>query len=228
MSERLQGLTVVIPALNEEATIGQVVTAALEAGERVLVVDDGSTDGTGAMAQMAGASVLRHEKPGGYDGAIADGINTAFREGAQAVITVDADGQHRIEDLRRIALPVLAGEVLYCGGVRDHYNRPVEAMLGLIARPLYGTNDPFCGLKCYHSGLFHRCGSFPAALHVGTLPLVWLRRLRLPHRFVPIHVRPREDRPRFGSLMQASLKLLGAFLALLCADALYPKSSRRA
>ena len=228
MSERLQGLTVVIPALNEGATIGQVVTEALKAAERVLVVDDGSTDGTGDRARRAGASVLRHERPGGYDGAIADGINAAFREGARAVITLDADGQHRIEDLRRIALPVLAGEVLYCGGMRDRYNRPVEAILGLIAGPLYGTRDPFCGLKCYHRDLFHRCGSFPATLHVGTLPLVWLRRLRLPHRFMSIHVHPREDHPRFGSLIRASLKLLGAFLGTLWADAVYPMSSNKA
>ncbi len=222
------GLTVVIPALNEGATISRIVMAAREVAERVLVVDDGSTDGTGEAARAVGAAVLRHEKPEGYDGAISDGLNEAFRQGAQAAITIDADGQHRIEDLSRIAAPVLDGEVLYCGGVRDHYNRSVEAIVGLVARPLYGTKDPFCGLKCYHKDLFSRCGPFPASLQVGTLPLVWLRREKLPHRFLLIQVQPRMDQPRFGAMFRASLKLAAAFLRTLRADLTYRISSSRA
>lgn len=228
MSGKLQGLTVVIPALNEGPTIGSIVTKALETAERVLVVDDGSTDGTGRAAQAAGAMVLRHEKPGGYDSAVSDGLNQAFKDGAHAAVTIDADGQHRIEDMERIAGPVLDGEVLYCGGVRNHYNRPVEAFVGLVARPLYGTKDPFCGLKCYHRDLFVRCGPFPTALHVGTLPLVWLRRLKLSYRFLPIDVQPRQDHPRFGPMRWASLKLAGAFLCTLKADLVYRSSSSRA
>lgn len=228
MNGPLQGLTAVIPALDEGATIGEVVSRALEAADRVIVVDDGSTDGTGEVARRAGALVLRHEWPSGYDGAISEGLNEAFRLGAVAAVTLDADGQHRIEDLLRVARPVVAGEVAFCGGVRDTYNRPVEALLGALARPLYGTRDPFCGLKCYHRDLFERCGPFPAALHVGSLPLAWVRRLGLPQRFLSIQVRPRKDQPRFGPMIRASLRLFAAFLRTLAADLSYPSSSKRA
>ncbi len=226
MSERLHGLTVVIPALNEIATIGGVVTAVLGVADTVLVVDDGSTDGTGVAAAAAGAVVVRHDRPLGYDNAISEGLNEAFRLGALAAITTDADGQHRIEDVYRVALPVVTGKAAFSGGVRDRYNRAIEALVGLAARPLYGTSDPFCGLKCYHRSLFERCGPFPSELNVGSLPLVWVRRLRLPFTFVPITSGLRHDRPRFGATFSASTKLATAFLRTLRADLTYANSSR--
>ena len=228
MNETLFGLTTVIPALNEAPTIQSVVSRALTVGERVLVVDDGSRDGTGDLARRAGAMVLSHDQPNGYDAAIADGLNEAFRLGARAATTMDADGQHRIEDLYRISKPVLSGEVVYCAGVRRTYNRPVEALIGVLARPLYGTRDPFCGLKCYHRDLFERCGPFPKATYVGTLPLVWVRRLGLPRRFLSIEAQPRSDQPRFGPMLRASLMLTNAFIHMLAADLTYRNSSRSA
>jgi glycosyltransferase involved in cell wall biosynthesis len=228
MTAPLAGLTAVIPALNEAMTIQAVVCRALTVAGRVLVVDDGSTDGTGELARQAGAQVLRHDRPKGYDAAIAAGLNEAFRTGAQAATTLDADGQHRVEDLLRISSPVVSGEVLYCAGLRDAYNRPVEGLIGLLARPLYGTRDPFCGLKCYHRDLFERCGPFPEAMYVGSLPLAWVRRLQLPRRFIQIEAQPRVDQPRFGPILRASAKLAVAFLRTLAADFSYRSSSLRA
>ena len=228
MSDRLAGLTAVIPALNEIATIGGVVSAVLGVAERVIVVDDGSTDGTGPAAMAAGATTIRHDRPLGYDHALADGLNEAFRLGALAAVTTDADGQHRFDDVRRVSLPVLAGECVFSGGVRDRYNRYIEALFGLVARPLYGTRDPFCGLKCYHRALFQQCGPFPANLNIGSLPLVWIRRNHLPYQFVPITSGVRHDQPRFGATLSANKKLAVAFLRTLGADLGYASSSRKA
>lgn len=215
MTGPLQGLTAVIPALNEGATIGEVVSRALEAAERVLVVDDGSTDGTGEAARRAGALVLRHERPSGYDRAISEGLNEAFRLGAAAAVTLDADGQHRIEDMKRVAKPVLSGELVFCGGVRNRFNRPIEAFVGIFSAPIFGTKDPFCGLKCYHRYIFEAFGPFPYNLYIQTLPLVWIKQHHLKHRFLPIEVRNRADQPRFGTMVRANAKLLFAFVRSL-------------
>lgn len=228
MNDRLRGLTAVIPALNEIATIGGVVSALHGVAERVIVVDDGSTDGTGTAATAAGAMVIRHDHPLGYDHALSDGLNEAFRLGALAAVTTDADGQHRFDDVCRVSRPVLAGECVFCGGVRDRYNRYIEALFGLVARPLYGTRDPFCGLKCYHRALFEQCGPFPVNLNIGSLPLVWIRRNRLPFQFVPITSGVRHDQPRFGATLAANKKLAAAFLRTLGADFAYASSSRSA
>ncbi len=203
--------TVVIPALNEAKTIASVIRRALEVAERVVVVDDGSTDGTGEVSKNAGASVVRHERPGGYDAAIADGVNEAFRAGAKTVVTCDADGQHRIEDMERVCAPVVAGEADFSAGVRDHYNRPVEAAAGLFSQVLFGTRDPFCGLKCYGRTIYERFGQLPPELNIGTLPMVWAKAAKLRLTFRGIEMQPRLDQPRFGSALHANLKLARAF-----------------
>jgi glycosyltransferase involved in cell wall biosynthesis len=83
----------IIPAYNERASIGDVVAGA-GAHLPVLVVDDGSDDDTGARAKGAGADVLRQTPNRGKGAALRAGFQRALREGYEAVLTLDADGQH--------------------------------------------------------------------------------------------------------------------------------------
>lgn len=91
MSERLVAL---IPALNAATTIADVVTATLAELQPALVIDDGSTDGTGDAARAAGALLLRHEVNRGKGAALKTGFRWALENGFDGVITLDADGQH--------------------------------------------------------------------------------------------------------------------------------------
>lgn len=92
-------LWVVIPAFNERPVIGEVVTAVRALGHHVVVVDDCSSDDTGAQALEAGATVLRHPINLGQGAALQTGICYALRRGADYIVTFDADGQHRPEDI---------------------------------------------------------------------------------------------------------------------------------
>jgi len=89
-------LFAVIPARDAEATIGAVVRGIRDAvpGTTVLVVDDGSSDRTGDRARDAGALVIRHEVNQGKGAALQTGFDEALRRGAEAVLALDADGQH--------------------------------------------------------------------------------------------------------------------------------------
>ncbi|HYC36854.1 MAG TPA: glycosyltransferase [Usitatibacter sp.] len=88
-------LLVVIPALNEAEDIGAVIDQIRgHANIDVLVIDDGSTDETAAVARMSGASVLKAPLWQGAWGAIQTGIRYALRHGYSGVVTMDADGQH--------------------------------------------------------------------------------------------------------------------------------------
>jgi glycosyltransferase involved in cell wall biosynthesis len=89
---------VVIPAFNEAATLETVVSGA-RAYAPVVVVDDGSDDGSGAIAARAGAEVVRHRKRRGKAAALRSGIAVARGWGASWVITLDGDGQHAAADL---------------------------------------------------------------------------------------------------------------------------------
>ena len=93
-------LLIVIPARDEAATIGAVVHAVRAAGwPDVLVVDDQSQDGTGALAAEAGARVLRPVLPMGAWGAMQTGLRYGLARGYDAVVTMDADGQHEVGEI---------------------------------------------------------------------------------------------------------------------------------
>ena len=94
-------VSIVIPALNEEAAIGEVVSSlrAEAAWKEILVVDDGSRDATGERAALAGALVVRHPYTKGNGAAVKTGIRRA--EG-QFILILDADGQHAPADARRL------------------------------------------------------------------------------------------------------------------------------
>lgn len=94
-------VSVLIPAYNEGAAIGDVVARVRAAGawHEVIVVDDGSTDGTGERAAAAGAIVVRHPYNKGNGAAVKSGIRRATGE---YVLVVDADGQHQPEDTHRL------------------------------------------------------------------------------------------------------------------------------
>ena len=94
-------LSIVIPAKNEAASIGEVVSSALEAwpDAEVIVVDDGSTDDTGDVASSAGATVVRHPESLGNGAAVKAGARIAEGE---IVAFMDGDGQHDPKELTRL------------------------------------------------------------------------------------------------------------------------------
>ena len=107
-------LTVIIPALNEEATIGDVIARLPRqiAGVDsvcVIVVDDGSNDRTGEIAASAGAFVVRHRHNRGVGAAFRSGLAAALDRGADIVVNMDADGQFNPADVPALVQPILEG-----------------------------------------------------------------------------------------------------------------------
>ena len=89
-----RSILAIIPAYNEQNKIGQVVRQVRAQGLPVLAVDDGSTDDTTNRAETAGAQIVRHEKNQGKGVALATGFRWALARDYDAVLTLDADGQH--------------------------------------------------------------------------------------------------------------------------------------
>nr|MCK4930033.1 glycosyltransferase family 2 protein [Nanoarchaeota archaeon] len=102
----------VIPAYNEEKSIGRVVKDLKRAGYRyIIVIDDGSKDNTYKEAKKQKIIVLKHVINRGQGAALRTGIDSALKKGAEFIVTFDSDGQHRVEDLPRMLRPVIKGKV---------------------------------------------------------------------------------------------------------------------
>jgi hypothetical protein len=115
-------IAILIPAYNEAENIGVVLdlipAAVCGVRTEVLVVDDGSRDGTGDVAAEHGALVARHVTNRGGGAALRTGYRLMVESGAEIVVTLDADGQHRPDEMERLVKPIVDGEVDMAHGSR--------------------------------------------------------------------------------------------------------------
>ncbi|CAN1539329.1 dolichyl-phosphate beta-D-mannosyltransferase [Fimbriimonadaceae bacterium] len=157
MSDLRPQVTVLVPALNEENTIGDVVNRVLEIPLRVelIVIDDGSTDGTSEILRGFGdrLQVLRNERPGGKGNAIRKALPLAT---GTATIIQDADLEYVPEQIPALIQPILDGKanVVYGTRFKNGFpkgmaipNKIVNVLLALSVRILYGvpmTDEATC------------------------------------------------------------------------------------
>jgi glycosyltransferase involved in cell wall biosynthesis len=111
----MAGVLVIVPAFNEDATVGAVVASIIGAGYPCLVVDDGSADWTGDRAAAEGATVLRLPVNVGVGGALRCGFRYAVDHGYEVVVQCDADGQHRPAEISTLLAGIAAGAQLVIG-----------------------------------------------------------------------------------------------------------------
>ena len=100
-----------IPAYNEEKNIAAIIIKLRKIVDTVIVCNDGSNDSTAEIAENLGAIVINHEKNLGYGSAIKSIFKKSKEIGSDILVTFDADGQHRIEDVKKVIEPIQNGDV---------------------------------------------------------------------------------------------------------------------
>jgi len=146
-----------IPAYNEARYVGSVVLQARQYVDEVIVVDDGSTDSTAAIAELAGATVIRHDKNRGYGAAIKTILSEARKKNPDVLVVLDADGQHDPREIPSLVRPIFDGYDLVIGsreGQQDRtprYRRLGQKVLSHSARLASRTkvSDSECGFRAY-------------------------------------------------------------------------------
>ena len=103
-------ITIGIPAFNEEKNIGKIIVTLKKITNDIIVCDDGSSDLTREIAEGLGAKVISHTKNMGYGEAIKSIFNEAKKNETDILVTFDADGQHRPEDIMSLTKPIIDQE----------------------------------------------------------------------------------------------------------------------
>ena len=203
----LDGLIILIPALNEEAEIENVILGVREYGIPLLI-DDGSTDRTSSKGKAAGAVVISHPENYGYEKALETGFNYFKNSQHHYLITLDADNQHDPKMIEQFYLDLIEGSDCVIG-IRDKFQRTGEKIFASVSKVLWGIEDPLCGMKGYSRRCFNLKidNKFDS---IGTK--YFINAVKHGYDFSQVHIitRERPDQPRFGSGLIPNFRILCA------------------
>jgi polyprenyl-phospho-N-acetylgalactosaminyl synthase len=201
---------IVIAAYNEEKSIGNVISSLLRAGYKdIVVVDDGSPDGTYDAASQFPVTVLRHVINRGQGAALKTGINFAVSSGADIIVTFDADGQHNAADIKKLTEPVLKGEVdvtlgsrfLKEGKTNISFLRKIYLKIGvMIFLLMYGIKltDSHNGIRAFSRRAAElidiKCDRMEHASEI----VEQIKKKRLRYKEVPVEIRYTEYSLKHG------------------------------
>lgn len=221
----LAQLSVIIPVFNERDAIRRTIDELRAACPQVeiVVVDDGSDDGTGTqIGTLPGLRTLAHDRNRGYGAALKTGMRGASRK---FVAWYDGDGQHRPEDLVAVATPVLEGRCDAAVGVRgsssaQQMDRVVgKKFLTTVAEFLTGRSIPDLnsGLRCFPSGVIRKyVHLLPDGFSASTTSTLCLMERGYRVGFVPITTRSREGKSKIKLIADGlgTLKLIFRLVVL--------------
>lgn len=217
-----KGVYVVIAAFNEERAIGDVAAEVAAIYPNVVVVDDGSSDRTSEAASASAKHVLRHVINRGQGAALQTGITYALRRGARFIVTFDADGQHRVEDIWSMVRPIHEGRCEITLGSRflgRAVNLPASRRLLLKAAVLFTRLTSRVRVTDAHNGLraFSRRAAQRIKLTLDRMAhaseiIDHVRRSGLPFEEVPVEIRYTDYSLSKGQSSRQALRIAFHFL----------------
>jgi glycosyltransferase involved in cell wall biosynthesis len=203
---------VVIPCLNEAATIERLVDAVREHLPTIVVVDDGSSDETARLANSAGAIVLQHERPCGKGASLKAGLNWLAQRQFSWAVTMDGDGQHVPEDLPKLLTQAERGRASMVVGNRlqaaqdmPWLRRAVNRWMSKRLSKLTGhwLPDSQCGYRLLQLSLWSKLYWETAHFEVESELLTGFLGTGARVEFVPIQVIYRSERTKIRPLLDA-------------------------
>jgi len=187
-----------IPAYNEEKNIAKIIVELKKTVDQIIVCDDGSTDSTSAIAESLGAIVIKHTKNSGYGMAIRSIFLKGREINAEVLVTIDADGQHKIEDINKIIKPVVDGQADISIGSRflkEDNNTPGYRKLGVkVITKMTNSSlsekitDAQSGFRAYNNKVLQSLTPADSGMGISTEILIKASNLGLKIAEVPTEI----------------------------------------
>jgi len=192
MGKDLVMKAVIIPAYNEGKTIFEVVTKTKKFAQNILVIDDGSLDHTASEAARAGAVVLQHKVNLGKGAALKTGCDYAVQQGAQKIVTLDADGQHDPKEIPSFLSALELHDIAF-GSRKKPQSMPAVLKFGNMVltkslQILYGlrVQDSQCGYRSFRADAYKNIRWEATDYYVETEMAIRAGRKKLKHTTIPI------------------------------------------
>jgi glycosyltransferase involved in cell wall biosynthesis len=199
-------VAVVIPCLNEAATIFNLVSEVRRLVPHVIVVDDGSTDSTATLAREAGAEVVQNAIPQGKGAALVQGWTRAREKGFDWALCMDGDGQHTPQDIRRFleapAAPLIIGNRMDDTSHMPWLRRTVNRWMSRRISQLAGQElpDTQCGFRLMNLNAWATLEITAAHFEIESEILVSFVAAGHAVKFVPVQVIYRNERSKIHPL----------------------------
>ena len=206
-------IAVLIPVYNEEKTLYKIIFNVKKFATPV-IVDDGSSDRSQNIIKQNSINYILNKKNKGYEAALNSGYKYIKQKKTfKYLITFDADGQHKIKDLKKIIYFLGKNyDVVYSN--RINMARISEKIFSFFFQLKFGFKDPLCGMKGYKMSKFNKKNKFSLFKTCGTELLLYAVLKKYKIKTVKIKVNQRRDKPRFGNLLVSNLKILRALIII--------------
>jgi glycosyltransferase involved in cell wall biosynthesis len=213
MLSKKKDLLILIPALNEQKTIENIIKKLKKYGH-ILVIDDGSRDDTKFVANKNGATVIKHNTNRGYNEALNTGFKFFLKKKYKKVITIDADGQLPAKYVKIFNDKLNSNFEIICG-VRSKVERFGEKFFLFFSKIIWNLNDPVCGLKGFSYSFLKKNFSHFKFDSINTELLIKGRKISSRINQVPIKNISRKDSSRFGEGIKANIIIITTLLKCL-------------
>jgi glycosyltransferase involved in cell wall biosynthesis len=193
-------ITIGIPAYNEEKNIASIIVKLKKIAQKIIVCNDGSTDLTGEIAEKLGAVVINHPKNLGYGSGIRSIFQKAKEIDSDILVTFDADGQHQVEDIKKVIEPILKNKADIVIGSRFLENKNVSAPeyrkigIKLITKVTNSTlkekiTDSQSGFRAYNKDVIAKLEPGDVGMGISTEILIKASSRGFKIAEVPINIR---------------------------------------
>ena len=199
------GSLAILPAYNEQGSIEDVVLKAKEYVDRVIVVDDGSTDETSVIAKLCGAEVIKHKKNRGYGAALQSCFEQARKYDANVMVVFDSDGQHDPSEIPILLRGINASNADVVIGSRflngtngiPTYRKLGIKVLNSVTNAVSGLDisDTQSGYRAYSKNAINKISIESAGMSAGSEILIQAKRNDLKIQEVPINCKYDVDNP---------------------------------